>query len=159
MRRAEVIIAKQQLALWQGDNCVFVCDISSAKNGVGCVRDSGCTPLGLHYVRARIGDGIDSHAVIKGRRPTGDLWSPDLAADYPGRDWILGRILWLCGLEHGMNRGGQVDTFQRYIYIHGSPNSDVTGTPESHGCIRVKPQDMLRVFDFLQYGDRVDITP
>jgi lipoprotein-anchoring transpeptidase ErfK/SrfK len=58
-----------------------------------------------------------------------------------------------------MNRGGQVDTFQRYIYIHGSPNSDVTGAPESHGCIRVKPQDMLHVFDFLQYGDRVDITP
>jgi len=158
LRRAEVLIQHQQLKLWQGDDCLFECDISTAKNGVGCVKNSGCTPTGQHYVRARIGEGADLYSVLKGRRATGEFWSPELAVAYPDRDWILGRILWLCGLHSGFNRGGQVDTFQRYIYIHGSPEGAVTGVPESHGCIRVKAPDMLRVFDFMQYGDRVDIA-
>lgn len=157
-RRAEVSVSQQMMHLWQDDVCVFNCAVSTAKNGIGCVKDSGCTPFGRHYVRARIGEGEDVYSVLKARRPTGQLWSEQLMTDQPNQDWILGRILWLCGVELGVNRGSGVDTFQRYIYIHGSPESGVTGVPASHGCIRVRPLDMLNVFDFLRYGDSVMIV-
>jgi hypothetical protein len=157
--RAVISISQQRLSIWQGEVCVYDCAISSAANGLGCVRDTGCTPTGRHYVRAVIGAGSDEATVFKGRRPTGELWSSDLATAYPDRDWILGRILWLCGCESGVNRGGDVDTFRRYIYIHGSPDAGIAGQPASHGCIRVTMRDMLRVFDYLPYGAVVDIQP
>lgn len=157
--RAVISISQQRLFVWQDDVCVFDCAISSAENGLGCVRDSGCTPTGKHYVRAVIGSEMPSNTVFKARRPTGEFWSVELNTENPNRDWILGRILWLCGLERGINRGGDVDTFRRYIYLHGSPDDGVMGVPASHGCIRLRVSDMVTVFDYLGYGSLVDITP
>ncbi len=156
---AIISISQQRLFIWRGDVCVFECAISSAAHGIGCVRDSGCTPIGRHYVRAAIGAGQHPLTVFKARRPTGDQWSSELAADNPNRDWILGRILWLSGMESGINRGGNVDTFRRYIYLHGSPDDGVMGVPASHGCIRLRVNDMLSVFEYLAYGSIVDIRP
>lgn len=120
--------------------------VSTALNGAGECNGSGCTPRGLHQVRAKIGDGLPNAAVLRGRRWTGEVWSPELHAQFPGRDWILTRILWLSGCEPGRNRLGAVDTFRRYIYLHGTPDSEPMGVPLSHGCVRLRNSDLLELF-------------
>ncbi|MFP6863372.1 L,D-transpeptidase family protein [Pseudomonas sp.] len=120
--------------------------VSTALNGAGERNGSGCTPRGLHKVRAKIGDGLPNAAVLRGRRWTGEVWSPELHAQFPGRDWILTRILWLSGCELERNRLGAVDTFRRYIYIHGTPDSEPMGVALSHGCVRVRNSDLLELF-------------
>jgi len=132
--------------------------ISSAANGVGCEKNSGCTPLGAHVVRAKIGGDQPMNTVFVGRRPTGEICTPALMAEFPDRDWILTRILWLSGREVGKNRLGNVDTMQRYIYIHGTPDSVAVGKPESHGCIRMRNVDIIELFDLVEVGTDVLIT-
>ena len=134
-------------------------DISSSRNGIGQEQGSFRTPTGRHYIRARIGNGAALHTVFVGRRPTGEIWSPELASAYPERDWILTRILWLCGLDKGVNRLGPVDTMRRYIYLHGSPPSVAMGEPGSIGCIRMRGQDIVELFDQALPGTTVDIQP
>jgi hypothetical protein len=95
---------------------------------------------------------------FRGRRPTGEIWSPELEVAQPGRDWVLTRILWLCGLESGRNRGGDVDTFRRYIYIHGTPEDQPMGEPRSHGCIRMRNADVIELFERVAAGTRIHIT-
>jgi lipoprotein-anchoring transpeptidase ErfK/SrfK len=131
--------------------------VSTSRNGTGQEQGSFRTPLGRHLVRAKIGKGAALNTVFVGRRPTGEVWTQELAASSPGRDWILTRILWLSGLEPGINRLGQVDTMRRYIYIHGSPPSVVMGEPGSIGCIRMRNQDIVDLFDLVPYGTTVDI--
>ena len=92
------------------------------------------------------------------RRPTGEIYSSDLAVRHPGRDWILTRILWLSGCEPGFNRLGQVDTMRRFIYIHGSPDSAVMGQPGSIGCVRMHNSDLVDLFDRVPVGVQVDIV-
>lgn len=92
-----------------------------------------------------------------GRRPTGEVWTPELAVRYPERDWILTRILWLSGTEVGRNRMGNVDSMRRYIYIHGTPASEPMGVPASHGCIRMTNEDVVTLFDKVPAGTLVDI--
>jgi lipoprotein-anchoring transpeptidase ErfK/SrfK len=121
--------------------------VSTARNGAGEVNGSGCTPRGRHQVRAKIGAGLPQGAVLRGRRWTGETWSAELHAQFPGRDWILTRILWLSGCEPGFNRLGPVDTFRRYIYLHGTPDSEPMGVPLSHGCVRLRNADLLSLFD------------
>ena len=106
-------------------------------------------------MRARIGDGAPLGTVFVGRRPTGEIYNPDLGRRHPGRDWILTRILWLCGLEPGRNRGGQVDTQRRYVYIHGCPDEHPMGIPSSHGCVKMRNRDVVTVFDWTPVGTRV----
>lgn len=132
--------------------------ISTAANGVGCEKNSGCTPLGKHIIRAKIGAGVPINAVFVGRRWTGEIWSPELMAAFPDRDWILTRILWLSGTEIGINRLGRVDTMQRYIYIHGTPDSEPMGEPRSHGCVRMRNADVIALFDAVNVGTKVVIT-
>lgn len=120
--------------------------ISSAVNGAGERQNSGCTPRGDHYIRAMIGDGLPPGTVFIARRPTGERYSPALGRENPQRDWILTRILWLCGREWGRNRGPGVDSFRRFIYIHGTPDSEPMGIPRSHGCIRMRNQDIAELF-------------
>ena len=131
--------------------------IASAKNGVGERSGSECTPRGEHQIRACIGAGVPVNTVFVGRRPTGEIYSPGLRALYPERDWILTRILWLSGLEPGKNRLGSVDTMRRYVYIHGCPDEDPMGIPSSHGCIKMRNSEILRLFDRVQAGTRVTI--
>ncbi|WP_036299894.1 L,D-transpeptidase [Methylotenera sp. L2L1] len=132
--------------------------ISSAANGVGCEKNSGCTPLGAHIIRAKIGDKQPLNTVFVGRRPTGEICTPELMAEFPNRDWILTRILWLSGNEPGKNRLGNVDTMQRYIYIHGTPDSVAVGQPESHGCIRMRNADIVELFNLVPAGTSVMIA-
>ena len=137
-----ISIPRQQLT-FQGKTYA----VSTAKNGPGEKNGSFCTPRGRHIVRARIGDGQPVNAVFVRRRPTGEVWSPALHAQYPGRDWMLTRLLWLSGCEVGKNRLGDVDTMRRYIYIHGSPDSAEMGRPGSIGCIRMRNNDVLELFE------------
>jgi len=121
--------------------------ISSAAAGVGSDEGSGKTPLGLHRIRAKIGGKCELGAVFVGRRFTGEIYDAELAAEFPQRDWILSRILWLCGNEVGVNRSGSVDSMRRYIYIHGTPDTEPMGKPLSHGCIRMRNTDVVNLFD------------
>ena len=132
--------------------------ISSAANGVGCEKNSGCTPLGAHIIRVKIGDQQPLNTVFVGRRPTGEICTPALMAEFPERDWILTRILWLSGNELGKNRLGNVDTMQRYIYIHGTPDSVAVGSPDSHGCIRMRNTDIVELFNMVPVGTSVMIA-
>ncbi len=93
-----------------------------------------------------------------GRRFTGEIYTPALAAEHPGRDWILSRILWLSGLEPGVNRLGRCDTFRRYIYIHGCPDHFIDGHPRSHGCVRMRNTDVIALFDQVSIGTRVYLS-
>jgi L,D-transpeptidase YbiS len=123
--------------------------ISTAKRGVGEKNGSLCTPRGRHIIRAKIGAGQPPNTVFVRRRPTGETWSPELHARFPGRDWMLTRILWLSGKEAGRNRLGDVDTMRRYIYIHGSPDSAEMGKPGSIGCVRMRNRDVMELFDLV----------
>jgi len=131
--------------------------ISTALNGPGEQDSSGCTPRGEHYIRARIGEGQPLNTVFRGRRPTGEIYSPQLAAEHPDRDWILTRILWLCGREWGRNRGPGVDSFRRFIYIHGTPDTEPMGEALSHGCVRMRNTDIAELFARVRAGTRVVI--
>ena len=129
--------------------------VSTAKNGAGEVNGSYCTPRGRHVVRAKIGAGRPPNTVFVRRRPTGEIYSPELGAQYPGRDWILTRILWLSGCEVGFNRLGEMDTMRRYIYLHGSPDSVEMGRPGSIGCIRMRNGDIVDLFERVAVGTPV----
>jgi predicted GNAT family N-acyltransferase len=121
--------------------------VSTAKNGTGEQSGSFCTPRGRHIIRAKVGAGATANTVFVRRRPTGEVWTPELAAAHPQRDWILTRILWLSGCDPGFNRRGLVDTMRRYIYIHGSPDVVPMGVPGSIGCIRMRNDDIIELFD------------
>jgi len=131
--------------------------VSTAANGVGERFGSCCTPRGKHIIRAKIGAGQPENTVFVGRRPTGEIYTPELGAQFPGRDWILTRILWLSGREVGFNRLGECDTMRRYIYIHGTPDSVQLGIPDSHGCIRMHNADLIELFDIVPAGTAVEI--
>lgn len=148
----EIRVSIPEQRLWLLDDAgalLRVYPVSTALNGAGEDAGSGCTPRGRHVVRARIGADAPPNTVFVGRRPTGELWTPELAAANPGRDWILTRILWLSGCEPGINRLGNVDSMRRYIYIHGTPDSEPIGTPRSHGCIRMRNADLIALFDLV----------
>ncbi|MGI0116600.1 L,D-transpeptidase family protein [Zooshikella sp. RANM57] len=156
MPRIEVCVGHQQLMFFNASNDMPTCySISTAEKGVGQQQNSGQTPLGKHYIRAKIGDECPINAVFVGRRFTGEIYSPQLAKQYPNRDWILSRILWLCGCEKGVNRLGNVDTMRRYIYIHGTPDTEPMGVPYSHGCIRMRNQDLIELFNATPVGTPV----
>ena len=158
MPRINIDIGTQQLDLLDNDGSLIKrCSISSAKYGVGEQNGSFCTPRGRHIIRAKIGAGQPLNAVFVERRPTGEVYSPELARNSPGRDWILTRILWLSGCEPGYNRLGKVDTMRRAIYIHGSPDRAEMGRPGSHGCIRMRNQDIVELFDLVLVRTVVEI--
>ncbi|HEX7045149.1 MAG TPA: L,D-transpeptidase [Burkholderiales bacterium] len=151
--RIEVDIGRQTLVLRDpAGRAVMETLVSTARNGPGERRGSECTPRGLHYVRARIGAGQPLSSVFVSRRPTGEICTPALRAGFPGRDWILTRILWLSGLEPGRNRFGDVDTMRRYIYIHGCPDEDPMGVPSSRGCIKMRNRELVELFERVPVG-------
>ena len=145
----------QRLSLFDGKTCVAGWPVSTARNGPGEQTGSECTPRGEHRVRIKIGDGCAVNSVFAARRPTGEVYSEQLARSQPQRDWILTRILWLTGCEPGRNRGGDCDTLRRFIYIHGCPDSLPMGSPESHGCIRMRNADLVDLFEQVDVGTRV----
>ena len=150
----DISVRAQTLTLTRRDGYSRTFPVSTALNGPGCVEGSGCTPLGLHRVRLKIGAGAPAGAVFVGRRATGEIHRPDA----PERDWILSRILWLQGLEPGLNRGGNVDTLRRFIYIHGTAAESAIGTACSHGCIRMTNAGVIELFDLVPAGCLVRIS-
>lgn len=156
-RRIEIDVSAQTLGLYENDQCLCIYPISTGLNGVGESQDSFCTPRGHHVIAEKIGAGCEPGTVFVGRRPTGEIYSPDLRRNNPDRDWILTRILWLEGTEEGRNRGGDVDSKNRYIYIHGSPDDVAMGAPGSRGCIRMRNSDVMELFELVEEGTAVDI--
>jgi L,D-transpeptidase YbiS len=156
--KINIHIASQQLELIDDAGILLRCyAVSSAENGVGEVCGSHCTPRGKHIIRAKIGAGQPENTVFVRRRPTGEIYNPELGEQFPDRDWILTRILWLSGCEVGFNRLGQCDTMRRYIYIHGTPDSVQLGKPGSHGCIRMRNADLIELFELVPTGTAVEI--
>ena len=153
-----VSIEQQRLQLREADTIVLDTAIATASNGPGEEAGSERTPRGWHKVRAKIGAGLEQNAVLVGRRPTGEIFSPALRQQFPDRDWILTRILWLSGLEPGKNRFGTVDTMRRYIYIHGCPDDDAMGIPSSHGCLKMRNAEVVALFDRIPISTLVWIT-
>ncbi|WP_178118982.1 L,D-transpeptidase [Pseudomonas akapageensis] len=152
-----ISIADQCLYGFADGKLVVRLPVSTALNGPGELNGSGCTPRGRHQVRAKVGAGLPQGAVLRGRRWTGETWTPELHAQFPGRDWILTRILWLSGCEPGRNRLGRVDTFRRYIYLHGTPDSEPLGVAGSHGCVRMRNADLMNLFDRVPLHCQVQI--
>jgi lipoprotein-anchoring transpeptidase ErfK/SrfK len=150
-----VSIAAQRLELMSPGSPTKIWTVSTARKGAGEQTGSEQTPRGRHVIRACIGHGLPPGAVLVGRRPTGEVWSPALARHHPERDWILSRILWLSGLEPGFNRLGTVDSMRRFIYIHGTPDTEPMGVPLSHGCIRMRNADVIELFERVRPGTPV----
>ncbi len=153
----KVQIATQKMSVYKDGQLVRQYDVSTAKNGAGEMFGSEQTPRGLHIIRAKIGDGCAPNTVFVGRRPTGELYTPELRTQFPNRDWILTRIFWLSGLERGKNRIGKVDTMRRYIYIHGTPDDVKMGIPGSRGCIRMRNNDIIELFSLIPVGTQIEI--
>ncbi len=152
-----ISLSLQSLSFVGGENFLDEYSISSGLKGIGCEKNSGKTPLGKHIVRAKIGQDEPLNTVFVARRATGEIYTPHLAQLHPNRDWILTRILWLSGCEKGKNRLGNVDTMQRYIYIHGTPDSEPMGIALSQGCIRMRNTDLVKLFDEVEVGAEVII--
>ncbi len=157
-KRLHIDLTRQTLALWEQDSLKSSYAVSTARAGAGEQQNSGCTPRGWHVIRAMIGKDQPIGTVFRGRRVTGEIYSEELGNRFPERDWILTRILWLSGLEVGKNRLGAVDTMRRYIYIHGSPPQVPMGIPNSHGCIRMRNQEVIELFQLVTPGTPIQIV-
>ncbi len=158
MKSIRISIPDQTLELTEGGKSLNCYLVSTSKNGAGEKYGSFCTPRGRHLIRAKIGAGAPVNTVFVKRRPTGEIYDAELGNRFPGRDWMLTRLLWLSGCEPGFNRLGDVDTMRRYIYIHGSPDSAVMGKPGSIGCIRMHNRDLLELFDLVELGTALEIA-
>ena len=155
--KLEILIPSQELLLLEGGSVRRRYPVSTALRGPGERFGSECTPRGRHRVRLKIGAGCPEGTVFVARRPTGEIYTPELGRRQPGRDWILTRILWLTGAEPGFNRGGTCDTLRRYVYIHGTAEEALLGRPVSHGCIRMRSRDILELFERVTNGTEVHI--
>ncbi len=156
--KIKIHISTQQLELLDDAGVVMSrYAVSTALKGAGEMSGSYCTPRGRHIIRAKIGAGCAKNTVFVRRRPTGEIYTPALGEKFPERDWILTRILWLSGCEVGYNRLGICDTMRRYIYIHGTPDTEPLGVAKSHGCIRMHNVDLLSLFDAVHVGTAVEI--
>ena len=158
MIRIEVNIGNQRMLVYDGQALLRDFRVSTAKNGAGESLGSEKTPRGRHIIRAKVGQGSAPNTVFIGRRPTGEVFTPELRQLYPQRDWILTRIFWLSGLEVGKNRLGQVDTMRRYIYIHGSPDDVRMGAPGSRGCIRMRNEEIIDLYEIIPVGTPILIS-
>jgi lipoprotein-anchoring transpeptidase ErfK/SrfK len=150
-----VNIKQQMLHVIKNNQIIRSYLIGTGKKGLGEQKGSEKTPRGWHKIRAKIGANQAENTVFVGRRPTGEIYNAELRAQHPDRDWILTRILWLSGLEPGFNRLGDVDTMRRFIYIHGCPDDHMLGFPSSHGCIKMRNEDVIELFDMIPVGTKI----
>jgi lipoprotein-anchoring transpeptidase ErfK/SrfK len=151
-----VILTEMQIMhCYDNDTLYRTYSVSTGKNGLGEKFGSECTPRGWHRIHSILGLENAINSVFISRKWTGEIYSPELSATFPTRDWILTRILQLDGLEPGRNKGGDVDTLQRYIYIHGTPDTTQIGVPGSHGCIRLRNHDVIELANWVKIDTRV----
>ncbi|MDH3645386.1 MAG: L,D-transpeptidase [Gammaproteobacteria bacterium] len=156
--RIQISLEDQRLYHLSDGELIKVYPVSTARNGPGELNGSECTPAGRHIVRARIGDDQPAGTVFVARRPTGEIFHSRMLHEFPERDWILTRILWLSGTEVGVNRLGPVDTMRRYIYIHGTPDEIPMGVAASHGCVRMRSDDIMELYEHIPVGTEVTIV-
>ena len=145
-----VSVVDQTFSLFEAGQLVKQFPCSTSRFGIGQTEGSNCTPLGLHRIAEKIGEGCPTGTIFKSRKPVGQV--PPGTLDPSA---ITMRILWLEGLEPGFNRGGNVDTHARYIYIHGTGDETTLGRPASHGCIHLAAEDLIPLFDKLPVGTLV----
>jgi hypothetical protein len=150
-----ISVARQRLYLIKDYHLYSLYPCSTASAGIGNKAGSYQTPLGWHKIAERIGDGLPKGAILKERHFSGKVWNP---LKPTSDDLILSRILWLQGTEPGTNLGSGIDTHDRYIYIHGTPEEDKLGTPVSHGCIRLSNDDVITLFNQTKTGMPLIIT-
>jgi lipoprotein-anchoring transpeptidase ErfK/SrfK len=152
----KINVAKQQLSLLDEEgNLLRQYPVSTSKYGTGSQNRSEKTPLGLHRIKDKLGGAMPVNEVFIGRVPHGNLEECiERGVDLPD-DVIMSRIMWLEGMEPGRNQGGYVDTYQRYIYIHGTNHEESIGTPTSIGCIRMCNQDVVDLFRQVEIGSEV----
>ena len=156
----KISISKQTLTLQDSESIIKSFRISSSKYGEGFQEGSFQTPLGLHEIKSMIGDEVPIGGRFIGRQYYGEIFP--IYSDVKQKvseDVIQTRILWLTGLEEGKNKGGSVDSFNRYIYIHGTPEEWLLGEKASKGCIRMSNKDVIELFSLVRKGTRVDIIP
>lgn len=156
---AVVAIEAQRLYLMQDGRLLKAYPVSTSAFGPGEQEGSNQTPLGLHKVKQKFGDGEPQGMVFKARKPTGRIAEIISEPKDVPEDDVTTRILWLDGMEPGVNQGGKVDSYKRYIYIHGTPEEGLIGRPASHGCVRMLNADVVDVFNKLPEGTLVYITP
>jgi len=156
-KHIEINISEQTLKLFESNKVIREYSVSTARNGPGELMDSECTPRGKHIINQKIGAGCEANTVFVSREPTGELYHPELRERFPDRDWILTRILWLSGCEAGKNKGGNVDSYDRYIYIHGGPDDVAMDVPSSRGCVRMRNDDIVELFNLVESETGVNI--
>jgi hypothetical protein len=149
-----VRIGTQTMQLFRQGKPVRSYVISTSRRPPSCVKDSLGTPLGLHEIAERIGAGQPPGVVFKSRVPTGKHFR-EMAPEEQEKNLITTRILWLRGLEPGVNQGGAVDSHARYIYLHGTNHEDKLGTPASGGCIQLNNAEIAALYDEVRAGDQV----
>ena len=149
--------SSQQLFVFQNNSIKSSLNISTSKYGLGCQQDSNKTPTGAHYVAEKIGGDGFPNEIYKGRQATGETAEIIYTAEQSDQDLILSRIMWLRGLEDGHNCGEGVDSYHRYIYIHGTQEEGLLGMPASHGCIRMSNEDVMNLYEQVVEGTFVYI--
>lgn len=156
MNSININVTQQQLRLLDEDgNLLQQYPVSTSKYGTGCENGSEKTPLGLHRIKNKLGGAMPVNEVYIGRVPHGNLEECQQRGVELPDDVIMSRVMWLEGMEPGRNQGGYVDTYQRYIYIHGTNHEDSIGTPSSIGCIRMRNDDVIDLFRQVEIGSEV----
>lgn len=153
-----VSVQNQQLYLIDSGDTLKTYWISTSKYGVGNRSGSNKTPLGEHIIAKKYGDNAPVGTIFKARKNTGAVADIITEARHDGNDYVTTRILWLQGTEPGVNRGPNIDSFQRYIYIHGTHEEGLIGQPASHGCIRMYNCDVIELFELVEVGTPVIIS-
>lgn len=145
-------VERQEMYLFMNGEVERVYDVSTSKHGAGTQYGSNCTPVGLHCVKGKFGDGVPVGGIMVGRKYTGRVAEIVEEPVETGKDEITSRVITLSGLEEGVNRGGEIDTYKRKIYIHGTAEEGLIGMPASHGCIRMRNEDVIELFSIVDEG-------
>ena len=150
-----VDISEQRLYLYNNDNLVQSFPVSTSKYGEGQTENSFKTPMGLHEIKKKIGDKAPINTIFTARENTNKKAEIQINSNDTEDDFVTSRILWLDGLENGINKGFGVDSYSRYIYIHGTHEEGLIGQKASHGCIRMFNNDVIELFDMVPEGTKV----
>ena len=156
--KIDIDISQQRLYLKQNDDLIKSYPISSSKYGEGSTENSNMTPLGLHVIKEKIGTDVPINTLFISRINTKRTVNIENSRNKTKDDHITSRILWLDGLEEGKNKGKGVDSYSRYIYIHGTHEEGLIGEKASHGCIRMLNNDVIDLYNYVNIGTKVYIS-
>ncbi len=154
----KVVVSEQALYVLRSGTILDRYPVSTSKYGIGNREGSFQTPLGRHRIAKKAGYGAPLGSVLEDRRLTGKVAAIDTGGSGAPRDVITTRVLWLQGLETGVNRGEGIDSLRRFIYIHGTTSEGLIGSPASNGCVRMRNRDVAELFDLVPEGTDVEIV-